>query len=303
MKALRANPIREFTIPSDGTVYVKYAITSNGTSQIGTRYAQVSAQVGSKQANTVNIRKGGINIGHVANYMTYLGADDTVLRKGMTGFKYGKRNDANGIPQIAVSTYSLLDSGTTFSDHPDNIMPNARVYWTPTANYTWHTSAYEACDTYYGEVQGYTSYGNRYNARIREDKLCGDLWLDMLQYETQDLRGERIMLLLPPTTRQVVVDNKAVIHSLPEGYTVRIHNTDFYAGVYVVPNLMDGYYVSPANIYKPDGTKSDIFYFSAVGTYVEFVYQGTYTTASDGMRQLWYIRNWNNYVPPTPSEY
>lgn len=294
MKALRANPIREFTIPSDGTVYVKYAITSQGTSQIGTRYAQVSAQVGSKQANTVNIRKGGINIGHVANYMTYLGADDTVLRKGMTGFKYGKRNDANGIPQIAVSTYSLLNSGTTFSEHPDNIMPDARVYWTPTANFTWHTSSFSACDTYYGQVQGYTSYGDRYNARIREDKLCGDLWLDMLSYEAQDLRGERIMLLLPPTTRQVVVDNKTTLHSLPEGYTVRILNMGFYNGVYIVPNLMDGYSVSEGVFYKPDGTRVDNIYFNANDTFIELVYAGTYTLSDIGMRQLWYIRNWNN---------
>ena len=294
MKSLRANPIREFTLPSGGTVYAKYAITSQSTSQIGTRYAQVSAQVGSKQANTVNIRKGGINIGHAANYMTYLGADDTVLRKGTTGFKYGKRNDANGIPQIAVSTYALLGEGATFSEHPDNIMPDARVYWTPTANFTWHTSSFSACDTYYGQVQGYTSYGDRYNARIREDKLCGDLWLDMLSYEAQDLRGERIFVLLPPTTRQVVVDNKVAIHSLPEGYTVKILNMNFYNGVYIAPNLMDGYSVSPANFYKPDGTKEDILYFNAMDTYIELVYGGTYTTADEGMRQLWYVRNWNN---------
>ena len=108
------------------------------------------------------------------------------------------------------------------------------------------------------------------------------------------MRGERIFVLLPPTTRQVVVDNKVAIHSLPEGYTVKILNMNFYNGVYIAPNLMDGYSVSPANFYKPDGTKEDILYFNAMDTYIELVYGGTYTTADEGMRQLWYVRNWNN---------
>ena len=297
MRTRKGSPICEFTIPSDGTVYVKYAFTSSASSQVGTRSAQVSAQIGFSDANAVKIGKGGASLAHAANYLTYLGAEDTVLRKGTTGIKYGtwgtdQYNMRTGL-QIAASTYHL--SSGEFSEHPDNLSADTRIYWTPMYNYTPHTEATYCCDVYYGQITGYEGYGDKYNARIREDKLYGDLWLDYLVNGSgDDIRGERIFVLLPPTTRQVVVDNKVAFHSLPEGYTVRIHNMGFYNGVYIAPNLMDGYSVSPASFYLPNGTREGSIYFNANDTFIELVYAGSYTLSDLGMRQLWYVRNQNN---------
>ena len=297
MRTRKGTPICEFTIPSDGTVYVKYAFTSSASSQVGTRSAQVSAQIGFSDANAVKIGKGGASLAHAANYLTYLGADDTVLRKGTTGIKYGtwgtdQYNMRTGL-QIAASTYHL--SSGEFSEHPDNLSADTRIYWTPMYNYTPHTEATYCCDVYYGQITGYEGYGDKYNARIREDKLYGDLWLDYLVNGSgDDIRGERIFVLLPPTTRQVVVDNKVAFHSLPEGYTVRIHNMGFYNGVYIAPNLMDGHSVSEGVFYLPNGTRETNIYFNANDTFIELVYAGTYTLSDLGMRQLWYVRNQNN---------
>ena len=297
MRTRKGSPICEFTIPSDGTVYVKYAFTSSASSQVGTRSAQVSAQIGFSDANAVKIGKGGASLAHAANYLTYLGAEDTVLRKGTTGIKYGtwgtdQYNMRTGL-QIAASTYHL--SSGEFSEHPDNLSADTRIYWTPMYNYTPHTQATYCCDVYYGQITGYEGYGDKYNARVREDKLYGDLWLDYLVNGSgDDIRGERIFVLLPPTTRQVVVDNKVAFHSLPEGYTVRIHNMGFYNGVYIAPNLMDGHSVSEGVFYLPNGTRETNIYFNANDTFIELVYAGTYTLSDLGMRQLWYVRNQNN---------
>lgn len=311
--SLEAAPIAQFTVPEDTTIFCKFVVTSNTSApSTGHGFGAMWIRYGANVPTFNHVGKSGIIIDHTANNTTYIGPDQFTVRKLSDGFSFRNFPDRNGdtryIPCVSNMNYSYTQPSTPWPDNPDKHNNNVVYGWMPQANYTPHTLIKDAVTqnshstgaiVEYGQVSGYTEYGDYSYLRLDERYIVGDIWVDHVMNSEYSEMG-RFAILLPPSARWVTVNGISCLSQLPVGYTVRIHN--FYSAygsheIYIWGNHMDcaSGYDAPTRIYKPSNDQDKSIYFNAYDTFIELVYQGTWTDGiSEELYQRWYIRNWNN---------